>query len=133
MLNFVQLHWEFFPSQSDSKNESCCPNNDPYTSSHFDSFKKKNESVWPRKTESDWLKFHHDSVIESSWLEKVSIVSDDSVFESIDSKTESLPNLSQSDSVLWWLINWFENWVTKINANFSSQLDSITESWWNLS
>ena len=83
---------------------------------------------WVRLTQiPPWLSYW------VSWLEKNSIVSGDSVFGSIDSKTESLSNLSQPDSVLWWLINWLENWVTRKNAHFSSQLDSITKSWWNLS
>ena len=76
---------------------------------------------------------NHDSVIESSWLEKLALIlltkfssqfishhktesdwlkfDNDSVFESIDSKTESPETM---------LI-------------FTSQLDSITESWGNLS
>ena len=68
-------HWDFFRCKVTQK-LSHVVSILFYTSSHFDLFKKKNESVW--------LIIHHDSVTESSWIEKISIVSGDSVFESID-------------------------------------------------
>ena len=43
------IHCEFFPSLSDSKIESCCPNFDPYTSSRFDSILEKMSQFDPEK------------------------------------------------------------------------------------
>ena len=70
---------------------------------------KKNESVWPRKTESDWFKFIHGIVIESSWLEK-------SIYQPI------AQNWIRPTQIRRWLsfwVNGLRNWVTRNNAIFA--------------
>ena len=76
---------------------------------------KKNESVWPRKIEPYWLKFNYDSVVESSWLEKLALFL---VTQFPSQLTQKRSNLSQSDWVLCdglinWLFEstWLNNWV----------------------
>ena len=110
-------HCEFFPSQSDSKIEPCCPNFDPCTSSHFDSFWKKrvsltrNNCVWLTQI-LPWLSY---------WVKltrKTSIDSGDSVFESIYQPSQNWVRLTQIRQWLSFLVNWLENWVTRNNANF---------------
>ena len=82
LRNFSELKWP--------KIESSCPNFDPYTLSHFDSFLKKRVSL----TQKNWVrfKFNHDSIMSQVDSEKIAlflVTQFSSQFISPSHKTES--------------------------------------------